>query len=90
MAKTEDGKEVTVELVGALLGESLRDIVPHTYSHMGIWLCKDFIRVERSNEILEDVFGGQYYYRSMLLFANCQQFDLTANRNDVRKGPRGV
>ena len=83
--ETEDGKRVKVQFVGALLGESLRDIVPHTYSHMGLWLCKDFIRIERSNEILEDVFGGQYYYRSMLLFANCQEFDLTANRNNIRK-----
>ena len=83
--ETEDGKRVAVQFVGALLGESLRNIVPHTYSHMGLWLCKDFIRVERANSILEDSFGGQYYYRSMLLFANCQEFDLTANRNDVRK-----
>ena len=81
---TEDGKEVIVEIVGALLGENHRSIVPHTYTHMGLWLCKDFIRVERKNEILEDVFKGQYYYRSMLLFANCQHFDLTANRNNVR------
>ncbi len=51
---------------------------------MGLWLCKDFIRVERNNLIIEDVFGGQYFYRSMLIFANCQQFDLTANRNNIR------
>ena len=82
--KTEDGKAIKVEVVGALLGETLREIVPHTYSHMGIWLSKDFIRIERNNQILEDVFGGQYYYRALLLFANCQHFDLTANRNDIR------
>ena len=82
--KTEDGKEVRVQIVGALLGDSHRNIVPHTYTHMGLWLCKDFIRIERNNEILEEVFKGQYYYRSMLIFANCQQFDLTANRNDIR------
>ncbi len=82
--KTEDGKLVTVEIVGALLGDEHRSIVPHTYTHMGLWLCKDYIRIERQNEILEDVFKGQYYYRSMLIFANCQQFDLTANRNNIR------
>jgi hypothetical protein len=81
---TEDGNEVIVEIVGAILGENHRSIVPHTYSHMGLWLCKDYIRVERKNEILEEVFKGQYYYRSMLIFANCQRFDLTANRNNVR------
>lgn len=83
---TEDGREVVVEIVGAVLGENHRSIVPHTYSHMGLWLCKDYIRVERDNRILEDVFKGQYYYRSLLIFANCQQFDLTANRNNVRTG----
>ncbi len=81
---TEDGDAITVEFIGALLGESLRGIVPDTYSHMGLWLCKDFMRIERNNDILERVLGGQYYYRSMLLFANCQNFDLTANRNDIR------
>lgn len=82
--ETEDGKKVQVQIIGALLGETLRDIVPHTYSHMGLWLSKDFIRIERNNKILEDVFGGQYYYRALLIFVNCQQFDLTANRNDIR------
>ena len=81
---TENGDSVDVQIVGALLGEAHRDIVPHTYSHMGIWLAKDFIRIERRNEILEDVFGGQYYYRALLLFANYQSFDLTANRNNIR------
>lgn len=80
----EDGRPVTVEIVGALLGDTHRNIVPHTYTHMGLWMCKDYIRIERNNEILEEIFGGQYYYRSMLIFANCQQFDLTANRNDIR------
>ena len=82
--ETDDGKKVAVQFVGALLGKSLRGIVPHTYSDMGIWLCKDFIRIERNNDILERIFGGQYYYRNMLLFANCQGFDLTANRNNIR------
>lgn len=82
--KTEDGKTIKVEVVGALLGEALRDVVPQTYSHMGLWLSKDFIRIERNNDIIEDVFGGQYYYRALLLFANCQHFDLTANRNNIR------
>ncbi|VVD29221.1 conserved protein of unknown function [Paraburkholderia dioscoreae] len=81
---TEEGNEVYVDIIGALLGENHRGIVPHTYTHMGLWLCKDYIRVERSNEILEAVLKGQYYYRSLLIFANCQQFDLTANRNNVR------
>ncbi len=82
--QTEDGKQVTIEIIGALLGDVHRNIVPNTYTHMGLWLCKDYIRIERNNGLLESVFKGQYYYRSMLIFANCQQFDLTANRNNIR------
>jgi hypothetical protein len=82
--QTEDGKSVKVEIIGAILGEQLRAIVPETYTHMGLWLCKDYMRIERKNELLEQVLGGQYYYRSFLIFANCQEFDLTANRNNIR------
>lgn len=81
---TEEGVRVTLEVVGAILGEANREIVPHTYEMMGLWLCKDYIRVERNNLLVEEAFGGQYFYRSMLIFANCQQFDLTANRNNIR------
>jgi hypothetical protein len=81
--ETEEGRQVTVNVVGAILGEARRQIVPPTYEMMGLWLCKDHIKVERSNRILEDLFGGQYFYRAMLIFANCQQFDLTANRNNI-------
>lgn len=84
---TEEGVSVTINVVGAIMGETYRDeLVPHTYEMMGLWLCKDFIRVERNNQIIEKAFGGQYYYRQFLIFANCQQFDLTANRNNIRSG----
>jgi len=82
--ETEDEKKVSVNIVGAILGEANRSMVPHTYEMMGLWLCKDYIRVERNNQILEEVFKGQYWYRNLLIFANCQQFDLTANRNNIR------
>jgi hypothetical protein len=81
---SESGTRVQVEIVGALLGENHRNVVPHTYENMGLWLAKDYIRIERKNAILERAFGGQYWYRNFLIFANCQQFDLTANRNNVR------
>lgn len=51
---------------------------------MGLWLAKDFIRIERNNAILERAFGGQYYYRNFMILANSQNFDLTANRNNIR------
>lgn len=81
---TSDGRAVSVQIIGALLGEANRAIVPHTYEQMGLWLSKDFIRIERKNPLLEDAFGGQYYYRNFLIMSNCQQFDLTANRNNIR------
>ncbi len=80
----DNNDKVEVEIIGAILGESRRDIVSHTYDMMGLWLCKDYIKVQRNNRIIEDVFKGQYFYRNLLMFANCQQFDLTANRNNVR------
>jgi hypothetical protein len=82
--RTSEEKLVTINVIGAILGEENRESIPHTYENMGLWLCKDFIRVERDNRIMEEVFKGQYWYRNMLIFANCQQFDLTANRNNIR------
>lgn len=82
--KNDEGEKVTVNVIGAVLGESKRGLIPHTYEMSGIWLCKDFIKVERNNSLIEEIFGGQYFYRSMLIFANSQQFDLTANRNNIR------
>ncbi|MDD5287608.1 MAG: ATP-binding protein [Dehalococcoidales bacterium] len=82
--KTQEGKPVILNIIGAILGEDNRELIPHTYEMMGLWLCKDYIRVERNNYITEEVFKGQYWYRNMLIFANCQQFDLTANRNNIR------
>lgn len=82
--QTREEALVTINVIGAILGEENRGSIPHTYENMGLWLCKDFIRVERNNRIMEEVFKGQYWYRNMLIFANCQQFDLTANRNNVR------
>ena len=82
--QTKEETPVTINVIGAILGEDNRESIPHTYEMMGLWLCKDFIRVERNNLIMEEVFKGQYWYRNMLIFANCQQFDLTANRNNIR------
>ena len=82
--QTSEGTLVIINMIGAILGEGNRASIPHTYEMMGLWLCKDSVRVERDNLIMEDVFKGQYWYRNMLIFANCQQFDLTANRNNIR------
>jgi hypothetical protein len=82
---TSDGRSVSVDVLVILLGDQARDFIPDSLRDTGVWLCKDYIMVERNTKLLEDVTGGQYYYRSFLAFANCQQFDLTANRNNVRQ-----
>ena len=82
--RTSEGTLVTINMIGAILGEENRESIPRTYEMMGLWLCKDFMRVERHNFLMEEVFRGQYWYRNMLILANCQQFDLTANRNNIR------
>lgn len=80
-----ENQAVEIEIVGALIGEAQKDFIPDTYNLTGLWLCKDYMRIERENELLESILGGEYYYRNALIFANCQQFDLTANRSNVRQ-----
>jgi hypothetical protein len=82
---TSEGVKVELDALVLILGDEARSFIPDTYRDTGIWLCKDFMMIERNNKIWEVAAGGQYYYRSFLAFANCQQFDLTANRNDVRQ-----
>jgi hypothetical protein len=81
---TEHG-EITLQIIGAILGENKRAIIPDTYKQMGIWYCKDFIRIERDNDIIEEFAQGQYYYRNFLVLANSQSFGLTANRDDIQR-----
>lgn len=82
--ETESGNPVEVHVIGAILDETKRGFVPHTYEMMGLWLCKDFLRIERNNTLVEEAFKGQYFYRQFFVLANCQGFDLTANRNNIR------
>ncbi len=81
---TERG-EVKLQIIGAILGDSKRTIIPDTYKQMGIWYCKDFVRIERDNDIIEEIAAGQYYYRNFLVLANSQSFGLTANRDDIQR-----
>lgn len=46
----------------------------------GIWLCKDFIPIERRNEWIGSR-GSEY--TKFHAFVNCQEFSLTANRGSV-------
>lgn len=50
----------------------------------GLWLCKDFIPVQRANEWIST--RGTEYTRFHGFF-NCQEFRLTANRGSVNNTP---
>ena len=82
--ETSAGERVVVDFRAILLGDAARSFIPKTYEQTGLWLCKDYILIERYNDLIEAVAGGEYWYRSFLVFANCQQFDLTANRNEIQ------
>lgn len=53
----------------------------------GIWLCKDFIPVERKNEWIT---SKGYEYTKFHAFINCQEFKLTANRGSVDNTPAEI
>lgn len=50
----------------------------------GVWLCKDFIPIQRANEWIS-VRGTEY--TRFHAFFNCQEFKLTANRGSVNNTP---
>lgn len=50
----------------------------------GLWLCKDYMPIQRKNEWI--TFKGQEYTR-LQAFVNCQDFRLTANRGSIENTP---
>jgi len=83
----ENHIEVTVEIVACLVGEEIRkQIVPSRYD-MGLWLAKDFIKIEKQKDISFHVGGktGEFYYSNFLVLTNCQQFNLPANRSSIQR-----
>lgn len=53
----------------------------------GLWLCKDFIPVQRMNEWITT--KGQEYTKFHAFF-NCQKFRLTANRGSIENTPSEI
>ncbi|QGG49368.1 hypothetical protein [Heliorestis convoluta] len=49
----------------------------------GIWLCKDFIPIQRVNEWISGFGGGTSSYTLLHGFINCQNLKLTANRGTI-------
>ncbi|MBA7494499.1 hypothetical protein ES702_05075 [subsurface metagenome] len=53
------------------------------HSRYGLWLCKDYIPIERRNFWVSEKTEWTKYHA----FVNCQEFHLTANRGDLGNTP---
>lgn len=79
----DDGRELTIEVVGMVGGKEARNELPTYGKHsaqFGIWLAKDHIKVERYN----DAIGADNEFFHFFFVANCQQLELSANREKIR------
>ena len=80
--RTTTGTNDEIQLLALILGEEkLKELFDNTYNQLGLWLCKDFIKIERSTSLLNFSYGSD----NILIFANCQSFQLSANRNNIQK-----
>ena len=79
----EDGREFTIEVVGMVAGKGARNQMPTYGKHsaqFGVWLAKDHIKVERYN----DSIGADNEFFHFFFIANCQELELSANREKIR------
>jgi hypothetical protein len=79
----EDGRELTIEIVGMVGGKKARNKLPTYGKHsaqFGVWLAKDHIKVERYN----DAIGADNEFFHFFFIANCQDLELSANREKIR------
>lgn len=77
------GRSTTIEVVGMVGGKAARDELPTYGRHsaqFGIWLAKDHIKVERLNEAISH--DNEYIH--FFFVANCQDLELSANRETIR------
>lgn len=81
--ETEDGVETTVEIVGMVGGKDARNELPTYGKHsaqFGVWLAKDHIKVERINQAI----SHDNEFLHFFFIANCQDLELSANREKIR------
>ena len=55
----------------------------NVYDRYGLWLCKDYISIERRNSWVSEKTEWTKYHA----FVNCQELHLTANRGDLGNTP---
>jgi len=96
--RLEDMPEVSYDMIFSIEGDQakraynplLRDRARKgkgTYKvgdRYGIWLCKDYIPVQRVNEWITGFGTGSNSYTLLHGFINCQHLKLTANRGSVK------
>ena len=78
-----EDRTIPLEIVGMVGGKKARNQLPTYGSHksqFGVWLAKDHIKVERINEAV----GHDERYIHFMFVANCQEIELSANREKVR------
>ena len=79
----DEGYELTIEVVGMVGGKKARNELPTYGKHsaqFGMWLAKDHIKVEQYN----DAIGADNEFFHFLFIANCQEIELSANREKIR------
>jgi len=78
-----DDGSTTVQVVGIVGGKETRNEFPTYGRHsaqFGIWFAKDHIKVERLNEAISH--DNEYIH--FFFVVNCQDFELSANRETIR------
>lgn len=82
--ETGTDRETTVEVCGFIAGEEARQTGTPTWHHettdFGVWLATDSILVEQ----ITDDCQIDIPQTSMMIIANCDDLDLTANRSSIR------
>lgn len=81
--ETDDGDSASIEVVGMIGGKDARNELPTYGKHsaqFGIWLAKDYIKVERVNEVI----SHDNEFLHFFFVANCQDIELSANREKIR------
>jgi hypothetical protein len=78
-----DGGTTTLQIIGMIGGQEARNELPTYGKHstqFGVWFAKDHIKVERAN----DTISSDNEYLHFFFIANCQDIELSANRETIR------
>jgi len=84
-----DGGTTTIQIVGLVGGKETRNQLPTYGRHsaqFGIWFAKDHIKVERLNEAISH--DNEFIH--FFFVVNCQDFELSANRETIRNKSSSV